>query len=659
MAGESAYGPPKPLSVMSSGGTPAAERLRLGGPRFGLQVKLILPYILLTLVLAIAAVFVVTQLASQAVRQRYADQARATVENAGHALTRIAAAQLDSLRLLVFTQGLPEALAAGEVDRVVDLIQPIGLNAGVPVLAVADAQGRQLVALTLNAGGTAYERTQGADLSQVDIVRRVLARESDASGDKFVGILHIQGAYYLFTTAPLTDGQGQLLGVMMMGQSLDEVLKEVKAVSGAEALVLVDRLGNRLGAILPDGMSDPGGFWIETDDLPMLLTAEAVAPDEVDIAGRPFLRQMAPLSLRGEVVGALAVGVDVAPLRAQEAELTTRLALLFTGAMLAVLAVGYVINRSIVEPVDKLRRMALAVADGDLDQRLRLPQNDEIADLALTFSEMTERLAERTRESERLHAETMERARQLEDTNQRLRKAQQQLVQSEKLASIGQLTAGIVHDVKNPLAVIKGIAELVQLEDATLSTFAQEQIGLIRDNASHANAIVSDLLTFARQSTPQWQRHDLRDTIQAALRLTEYLLRQAGVQPEADLPADPVMTVYDSRQIEQVLINLIQNAAQAMPSGGAVRIALRVTGVHALLTVADTGVGIGPEQIGRVFDPFYTTKSEGEGTGLGLSVTYGIISQHGGEIWASSERDRGTTFSIRLPIRDQAPEQSF
>ncbi|HRE29311.1 MAG TPA: ATP-binding protein, partial [Anaerolineales bacterium] len=128
---------------------------------------------------------------------------------------------------------------------------------------------------------------------------------------------------------------------------------------------------------------------------------------------------------------------------------------------------------------------------------------------------------------------------------------------------------------------------------------------------------------------------------------------------EADLPADPVMTVYDSRQIEQVLINLIQNAAQAMPSGGAVRIALRVTGVYALLTVADTGVGIGPEQIGRVFDPFYTTKSEGEGTGLGLSVTYGIISQHGGEIWASSERDRGTTFSIRLPIRDQAPEQSF
>jgi len=118
-----------------------------------------------------------------------------------------------------------------------------------------------------------------------------------------------------------------------------------------------------------------------------------------------------------------------------------------------------------------------------------------------------------------------------------------------------------------------------------------------------------------------------------------------------------VMTVYDSRQIEQVLINLIQNAVQAMSSGGALTIALNVMGQHALLTVADTGVGIGPEQIGRVFDPFYTTKSEGEGTGLGLSVTYGIISQHGGEIWASSERDRGTTFSIRLPIREQAPEQ--
>ena len=141
------------------------------------------------------------------------------------------------------------------------------------------------------------------------------------------------------------------------------------------------------------------------------------------------------------------------------------------------------------------------------------------------------------------------------------------------------------------------------------------------------------------------------------MRLTEYLMRQAGVQSETDLPADPVRTVYDSRQIEQVLINLIQNAVQAMPNGGTLRISLTVKGDQALLQVADTGVGIGPESIGRVFDPFYTTKAEGEGTGLGLSVTYGIISQHGGEIWASSERDRGTTFSIRLPISEHAPEQ--
>ncbi len=657
MAGQSTLNRSNPLPVTSQKSGSSAPPNKGGRLRFGLQAKLILPYVLLSLVLALVVVFIVARWVSGSARQGFNGQLQAVQDSAADALTRIENSQLDSLRLLVFTQGLPEAMTSGDADRVVDLITPLALNAGMPIVTLVDGAGREMATLTLRSDGTSYARTGGADLSGVSIVARVLEGDLDSSGDKFADILTVQGRHYLFTSAPMLDSDGARLGAIMLGQDFDQVLLDVARVARADALIALDQDGALLGRVLPTGQPD-------ADPALGADAAQALAADpalsivrDVDLNGSPFVFVYAPLKLRGTAVGALGVGLNAADLRRQEGELQNLLIGLFGIGTLAVVATGFVMSRSIVEPVGRLRDMAGAVAEGDLNQRLALPQDDEIAELAQAFSEMTERLAERTGEAERLHAETADRARQLEDTNQRLQQAQQQLVQSEKLASIGQLTAGIVHDVKNPLAVIKGIAELLQLEDPALSAFAREQIGLIRDNAAHANAIVSDLLTFARQSTPKWQRHDLRETVQAALRLTEYLMRQASVQSEADLPDEPVITVFDSRQIEQVLINLIQNAVQAMPSGGALTIALKVTGEQALLTVADSGVGIGPEQIGRVFDPFYTTKSEGEGTGLGLSVTYGIISQHGGEIWASSERDRGTTFSIRLPIRLQAPEQ--
>ncbi len=658
MAGSSALKRPGSLPIPSESGGSSARKGKDSAFRFGLQAKLILPYLILSLVLALVVVFVVARWVSGSARQGFNGQLQAVQDSAADSLARIEASQLDSLRLLVFTQGLPEAMASGDADAVVDLVTPLALNAGLPIVTVVDRTGHEVATLTLQPDKTSYVRTSGGDLSQVAIVQRVLQGQQDSTGDKFADVLSIQGRRLLFTSAPMLTADGTRVGVLLSGQDFDQVLLEVARVARADALVASSYAGEPIGMVLPTGVSE----------LPSAPSAGAIASaiqadparsvlSEVDLAGTPYVFSSAPLRLRGEAIGVLSVGLSAADLRRQEFELQLVLAGVFGLGTLAVLAVGFVMARSIVGRVARLRDMAGAVAEGDLNQRLALPENDEIAELAQAFSEMTERLAERTSEADRLHTETAERARQLEDTNQRLRQAQQQLVQSEKLASIGQLTAGIVHDVKNPLAVIKGIAELIQIEDPALSAFSREQVGLIRDNASHANAIVSDLLTFARQSTPKWQRQDLRDTVQAALRLTEYLLRQAGVQPEADLPAEPVMTVYDNRQIEQVLINLIQNAVQAMPSGGVLRIGLTVADERALLTVADTGVGISPESIGRVFDPFYTTKSEGDGTGLGLSVTYGIISQHGGEIWASSERDRGTTFSIRLPIRQTAPEQ--
>jgi two-component system NtrC family sensor kinase len=299
--------------------------------------------------------------------------------------------------------------------------------------------------------------------------------------------------------------------------------------------------------------------------------------------------------------------------------------------------------------------MAQAVAAGDLDQKSGLNRTDEIGDLAQAFDVMTARLQARTNEANRLYEETVERNRQLAEMYERLQAAQQQLIQSEKLAAVGQLAAGIVHDVKNPLGVIKGMAEEL-MEDAADDPDFRQGLTVIRDNANRANLIVTDLLKFARQSTPTMQKRDLRETLEGCLRLTDYLIRKGRVKVKTDLPSDPVWATYDPQQIEQVVINLIQNAVQAMPEGGQLETRMVDQGEQVLLEISDTGKGIQPENLSRIFEPFFTTKPEGQGTGMGLAVTYGIVSRHGGQIDVQSQIDEGTTFSIILP---KEPEESL
>jgi two-component system, NtrC family, sensor kinase len=228
-----------------------------------------------------------------------------------------------------------------------------------------------------------------------------------------------------------------------------------------------------------------------------------------------------------------------------------------------------------------------------------------------------------------------------------LEATQLQLIQSEKLASIGQLTAGIVHDVKNPFAVIMGMSEVLS-EDDKIDEATRHGLKVIRESAIKGNTIVSDLLKFARQSKPEMRSMDIRETVQTSMRLTAYLTRKYNTV--ADLPESSLIVTYDAQQIEQVLINMIHNAVQAMPNSGSLRIGLKKIEDTAQISIQDSGNGISPEHLKRIFDPFFTTKPEGEGTGLGLSVSYGIIANHHGKIDVESEVGKGTTFTIVLPL---------
>jgi len=353
--------------------------------------------------------------------------------------------------------------------------------------------------------------------------------------------------------------------------------------------------------------------------------------------------------VRQQAVGVLGVVLPSNFIVAAESVSRNVFILLFTLGTLAVIVTGLVLASKISKPIVRMRDVSLAVAAGDLDQRTGVRGRDEVGQMAAVFDLMTFRLRRRTAQANQLHAEAVKRSEELAEANVRLQQAQQQLVQSEKLAAVGQLSAGIVHDVKNPLAVITGLTEELQ-EHLTQDSPHRTALAQIRENAVRASGIVTDLLKFARQSNPEKRYQNLWDTLRSAIRLSDYLTRKANVKVLFEPLATPVMTMYDAQQIQQVLINLIQNAVQAMPKGGTLTLDIRESPPWAEILVRDTGVGIPAKNLGRIYDPFFTTKPPGEGTGLGLSVSYGIIATHKGEIDVRSDVGRGTSFVVRLPL---------
>lgn len=250
-------------------------------------------------------------------------------------------------------------------------------------------------------------------------------------------------------------------------------------------------------------------------------------------------------------------------------------------------------------------------------------------------------------ENARMYKELETQLRQLEHTHQELVDTQAQLVQSAKLASIGQLAAGLAHEINNPMGIVLGYAQLAKkhVTDDKLASYAET----IERETLRVKRIVDDLLGFARQAKTEAVRLDLRQTAEAALVLFEYQLTRENIQVIRDYSTTPNWVMADSNQLLQVVMNLLQNARQAMPKGGQITVRTWNEAQYSLFSIADTGLGIPDADLEHIFDPFFTTKPVGQGTGLGLSVSHGIITRHGGQIHVRSQLGQGTTFAIQLP----------
>jgi signal transduction histidine kinase len=256
-------------------------------------------------------------------------------------------------------------------------------------------------------------------------------------------------------------------------------------------------------------------------------------------------------------------------------------------------------------------------------------------------------------ENAHMYEQVRTQLRDLERTHQELLDAQAELVQSEKLASIGQLTAGLAHEINNPIGTILGLSELIaqHADNGKVRSYAAS----IEREAMRVKLIVSDLLDFARRAQPEPGQIDLRATLDKTLSLVEYQLEKDNIRVNRMYAPEPTWAVADGNQMIQVLMNLIQNARQAMPHGGELTCRTWSEGYTSLLSVADTGMGIPEADLEHIFDPFFTTKPAGQGTGLGLSVSYGIIARHHGNIHVTSRPGAGTTFTVRLPSTTKVP----
>ena len=308
---------------------------------------------------------------------------------------------------------------------------------------------------------------------------------------------------------------------------------------------------------------------------------------------------------------------------------------------LAVVLTTWIVSRPLAEVAEQARR----IGAGDLSHRLAVQGSDEVSSLVSDLNAMCDQLRD---------AQT-----RVDDEGAKRIAALEQLRHADRLRTVGTLASGIAHELGTPLAVIAMRAKMIASGEVPKEDAAQS-CTIIAAQADRVTLIVRHLLDFARRRTPKRARAELRGLSERAATLLAGLAKKSNVNVVVETEGEPVHADVDAAQIEQAITNLVINAVHAMPKGGQVTVATRNTRAAppsepdlerdcAVIEIRDEGEGISEEHLTRIFEPFFTTKGVGEGTGLGLSVTHGIIEDHEGWMTASSEAGKGSVFTLYLP----------
>jgi two-component system, NtrC family, sensor kinase len=333
--------------------------------------------------------------------------------------------------------------------------------------------------------------------------------------------------------------------------------------------------------------------------------------------------------------------------------------------LLVSLSVGWLLHRMIYLPLGDLEKGAKRLAAGHFDSPIPVRGDDEFGSLAKSTNAM---MVNVKKSHEELAGWVEKLEEKVKERTQELRLAEAEVARGEKLASIGQLAAGIAHELNNPLTGVLTFTSLLRKKMPDGSTDAEDLDLVIRETKRCAS-IIRRLLDFAREKTPEKALVDLNHLVTETVRFVERSAALQQVEIATELDEDLPSLSVDPDLIKQVLINILVNAQQAIDGPGRITVRSRVLPPRKLagaaeatpvveIAISDTGCGISAANLQRIFDPFFTSKEVGKGTGLGLSVSYGIVRSHGGEIEVQSTVGEGTTFRILLPARLPAVESA-
>jgi len=357
------------------------------------------------------------------------------------------------------------------------------------------------------------------------------------------------------------------------------------------------------------------------------------------------------------VLGVLDLEMSMAPLdaaihAAQRQFLWTTLILIFIVGVVAAVFIRRLVQRPVFQLYEGTRR----IADGDLDTRIEVRGRHELARLADAFNHMAEDLSAARREITQW-SQTLEE--KVVEKTEELSRAQRQVLHMEKMASLGKLSATVAHELNNPISGVLTYARLVRREieeqpiDAAIRDELTRYLTLVEKECSRCGTIVQNLLVFARRTGAEMAPIDLNEVVERSLMLVRHHLEISGVKLHSELLSGNSQIVADAGQLQQALVALLVNAVEAMKGleGGEGELTVRLRGQagEVQIDVGDTGVGIPPDVLPQIFEPFFSTKEKEKGVGLGLAVVYGIVRRHGGQIEVESKVGQGTVFHLRLP----------
>jgi len=558
-------------------------------------------------------------------------------------------------------QYLPEAIR-GESDalRVIDeeitnKIAVLSLG-GTHLIAILDAQGNIRVARVLRADGDLSPQLAGGTWGRIPIIAATLAEGSEQAATEVIPVEYLvqvglaeQARIPLLETpkaapspfdpregtaglalvgvAPLTDESGNVLGAALAVYLFNNdftLVDRIKEVAGIDTVTIFFGDLRVSTNVMTESGKRAVGTRVSQEVYDVVLGQQQDYIGQAFVVNETYITRYAPLrDYRGQVVGILYVGARAAAFAALIDAFNNRVAIIALVCIGLAAVIAVPIARWITRPVADLVDATGRLAQGDMSVRVPAHGKGELAQLADAFNRMVE---------------------QLQDTQARL-------LHKEKLASMGQLAAGVAHEINNPLGTIQlfSSALLTSLPEADSR---REDLLTIQRETDRCKVIVSSLLNFARQQEVLAEETDLSALLDRAVEAVAHQAAFAGVKIERRY-ADGLPSIQaDPSQLQQVFVNLMNNAADAMGGRGAITLATRAVDATSVeVSVSDTGCGIPEEDLGHLFTPFYTTKAPGKGTGLGLSIVYGIVKMHRGQISATSRVGEGTTFRVTLPVR--------